>query len=391
MRRLAIPLLGTLAFLAAAAPASAAVAHSDISYDLGSPPPDARHNQLDVYQPDGTRPPDERPVVVYVHGGGWATGDKDNRIADKVNLFTGAGYVFASVNYRLSPENDQFDPARVRFPAHPDDVGEAIGWISRNIDDFGGDPTRLLLIGHSAGAHLVALVSTDPRYTHRYGVEPWQLIGTTSLDTEAFDIAERIDQLPPNGDDIFFNAFATPAENAADDAWARGSPLAFAGDEDPRQLFVTQADDASRIANNESMAAALGQSPGAVVRVPYDHEGINAAVGDANDPAGETVAIMDFFRSMVAESADPKASLADRPAKRVRIDGRRAKLEFRFDSSQARSEFECRLDSAKLKPCDRRETLRAGAGRHVLRYRALGERGRPGPVEKFRFKVTRKG
>jgi arylformamidase len=377
-----------LAALAAPAAAPAIVATTDISYDRGSPPPDPRHNLLDVYAPDDAEPGDERPVVVYVHGGGWAIGDKRNRIADKASLFTGAGYVFASVNYRLSPEDNTFDPARIRFPDHPDDVGEAIGWIDRNIDGFGGDPTRLLLIGHSAGAHLVSLVSTDPRYTRRHGVEPWQLVGTTALDTEAFDIAERIDQLPPAGDDIFFNAFGTPEENAAEDSWRRDSPLVFADPGDPRHLFVTQASDASRIANNVAMAAALGQGPGAVVTVPYDHEGINVALGNANDPAAETVAVMDFTRSMVAESAHPNAMLAKRPAKRVRTDDKRAKVKFRFASSQARSRFECRLDSTRLRPCDRRETLHARAGGHVLRLRAVSERGRPGPTEKFRFRVV---
>ncbi len=260
---------------------------------------------------------------------------------------------------------------------------------SRHIDEFGGDPTRLLLIGHSAGAHLVALVSTDPHYAGRHGVEPWQLIGTVSLDTEAFDIAERIAEIPPAGDETFYNAFATPEENAIDDAWNRGSPIRFADKLDPRHLFVTQADDPERIAGNQAMASALGQDPSAVFAAPYNHEGINDAVGDKNDASGETVAIMDFMRSAIADSADPKASLAKHPDKRVETDGKKAKVKFKFDSSQAHSDYECRLDSSKLKPCDRKETLKAKRGEHVLRYQAISERGRPGPVKKFRFKVAR--
>jgi arylformamidase len=379
-------LLGALVL---AASASAVVTHRDISYDLGSPPPDPNDNALDVYQPDGTSAGDELPVVVYVHGGAWSAGDKRNKIADKINLFTGLGYVFISVNYRLSPQTEDLAPGRVRFPDHPDDVGEAIGWIGKNIDTYGGDPGRLLLIGHSAGAHLVALASTDPRYVERHGIEPWQLIGTVSLDTESFDVAERIDQLPPQGDLTFYNAFATPEENAVDGAWSKGSPIRYADELDPRFLFVTQGDDPSRIGNNQRMAEALGQDPGDVFAAPYNHEGINDAVGDPGDVAGETAAVVEHFERAVEDAVDPKASLDERPDRRIRTDERRARVRFEFDSSEPRSEFECRLDSKKLRPCDRKEKVKAGDGEHVLRYRALTERGRPGPTKKFSFEVVR--
>jgi acetyl esterase/lipase len=93
------------------------------SYDIDSPPPQAAHNQLDLYAPRVAR---RRPIVVYVHGGGWMEGDKRDGIRRKARLFTGAGYVFASVNYRLSspaPESGELDPGRVKFPDHPHDVG----------------------------------------------------------------------------------------------------------------------------------------------------------------------------------------------------------------------------------------------------------------------------
>ena len=106
-----------LAVLAVAIAASAATAPAytsriDIYYDLGSPPepqsPRAE-NALDLYLPDGIQPSDRRPVIVYVHGGGWSIGDKSNNPLDKARLFTDAGYVYATVNYRLSPASG--DPA----------------------------------------------------------------------------------------------------------------------------------------------------------------------------------------------------------------------------------------------------------------------------------------
>ena len=153
------PLLAGLVMASAAAalalsavPAGAATATLGIDYDLdGSPSPaPPRLNQLDLYRPDGAAAGDDRPVVVFVHGGGWRRGDKGNAIANKVNLFTGAGYVFASVDYRLSPDpiDPTYPPDRIRFPDQPDDVGEAIGWIDRNVSAYGGDPSRIILIGH---------------------------------------------------------------------------------------------------------------------------------------------------------------------------------------------------------------------------------------------------
>ena len=228
-------LIGALAgllCLALAGSASGATAVLDLDYDLGSPPPAslASQSRLDLYLPEGATATDSRPVVVYVHGGGWRAGDKRNRIADKVNLFTGAGYVFASLNYRLSPATLSAtpDPSRIKFPDHPHDVGEAIGWLDRNLASYGGDPERIAVIGHSAGAHLVSLVATDPSYLQAYGVEPWQLVGAVSLDTAAFDVATRIAELRPVGRLLYLNAFGTAAENGATDSWAKASPITWA-------------------------------------------------------------------------------------------------------------------------------------------------------------------
>ena len=202
--------------------AGAAIVQPDLSYDLGSPVPadQPAANSLDLYLPEGTQPKDRRPLAVYVHGGGWIRGDKANRIADKAALFTGAGYGFASVNYRLSPQ-DVFalDPERIMFPDHPADVGEAIGWLDRNAARYGLDRRRILLVGHSAGAHLVSLVGTDPGYVRAHGVEPWQVIGAVALDTETFDVPARIASERPQARAVLHNAFGTPAQsNVTEDA-----------------------------------------------------------------------------------------------------------------------------------------------------------------------------
>lgn len=375
-----------LVLAAGAAPAGAATAHPDLGYDLdGAPDPASR---LDLYTPDGARPGDERPVVVYVHGGAWAVGDKGNKIADKVRLFTGAGDVFASVNYRLSPSSGSTDPGRVMFPDQPHDVGEAVAWLGRNVARYGGDPQRVLLIGHSAGAHLVALVSTDPRYLRAYGVAPWRVIGTIALDSDAYDIPARIAGGTRRARRIFYNAFGTPAENAVSGGWTQASPATWADPTDPRALFVTQARNPVRVADSEEVAGALGQDPTATVfRAPYDHEGINAAVGSPTDSAGETARIMRFVTRRLVVSKGPHVAFRHHPRHRIRTHRRRVRVRFAFATHAAGATFRCRVDRHRARPCHSPRALTLARGVHRFRVRAIAPSGRPGPVRAFRVRV----
>jgi len=389
--------VSTLATLAlGVAPAGAATATLGIDYDLdGSPPPVPRRlNQLDLYRPDGAAAGDDRPVVIYVHGGGWMRGDKGNAIANKVALFTGAGYVFASVDYRLSPDppDPPYPPDRIRFPDQPDDVGEAIGWIDRNVSAYGGDPSRIILIGHSAGAQLVALVSTDSGYVARWGVDPDHLLGTIPLDG-AYDIAATIASAVPQRRPLYYNAFATPAENAIDGAWQAASPIDSAGPEDPPMLIVTQQANPRRTAASEAFAAALGPGRGDVLAVPYDHGGINRAVGSAaDDPAGETDAIMGFIDEVLGAARPPKVKITAHPPKRVKLHRHegRVRVHFRFKAKGDAKGFECRLDDAKFRRCSPPQSYRVRRGRHSFRVRAIGAGGDRGPTKKFGFRVVRR-
>jgi acetyl esterase/lipase len=374
-----------------ATPAGAASVTRGIDYDLdGSPSPvPASLGQLDLYRPAAAVAGDDRPIVVYVHGGGWHRGDKANAIGDKVDLFTGAGYLFASVNYRLSPNppDPGYPPGRVRFPDHPDDVGEAIGWLDRNAAAYGGDPGRIVLIGHSAGAHLVALVSTDPAYVSRWGVDPRHLIGTVPLDG-VYDITTQASG-PRRA--LFYNAFATPAENAVDDAWALGSPLRFADPGDPEMLVVTQAGLPPRIAASAALTERLGAGRGEVLTVPYDHGGINRAVGAADDPAGETAAIMAFIDRVLAAAKPPRVKITAHPPQRVKLHRheRRARVRFRFKEKGGEAKgFECRLDDGKFRRCSSPKVYRAPRGRHSIRVRAIATNGDRGPAKKAKFRVV---
>ncbi|MCB0865362.1 MAG: alpha/beta hydrolase [Solirubrobacterales bacterium] len=387
-----------LTALALAPSAGAAQSHKGIVYDLdGTPVPNPpRLNQLDLYTPDDVGAGASRPVVVYVHGGGWATGDKSNKLNDKINLFTGAGYVFVSVNYRLAnnPVDLSYPPTRVRFPTIPSDVAEALGWLDRNVAAYGGDPRRLLLMGHSAGAQLVSLITTDPSYVSSWGVDPAHLLGTVSLDTDTYDITERAMTGNDSSKTMIYNAVATPQENAVDGAWARYSATNYADPGDPDFLLVTQAGAPRRAANTEQMATLLGQDPAtSVFKAPYDHEGINAAVGSPTDQSGETAAIMAFFASKAGplQPATSRVTVLKRPKTVVKLrHGKRARVRFRFQAESGATSFACRIDKKKERRCASPKSYKVKPGRHTFRVVAVGSAGERGPVRKIGFRVVDK-
>jgi arylformamidase len=142
---------------------------SNISY--GS----SKKQTLDVYLPND---PKNAPILIMVHGGAWKIGDKEHSkvVTNKVNRWVFKGAIFVSVNYRLLPEADPLKQA--------DDVASAISYVQSHASGWGGDTNKIVLMGHSAGAHLVSLVSAD--YTKYSGLKPW--LGTVSLDSAAMDV-----------------------------------------------------------------------------------------------------------------------------------------------------------------------------------------------------------
>jgi arylformamidase len=174
-----------------------------------NPVANAALQALDVYRTPNVA---NRPVMVYVHGGAWSIGDKAN-VDAKPSGFINDGFVFVSINYRLSPQ--------VAFPAHAEDVAAAIAWVRANIAQYGGDPARIFLMGHSAGCHLVALVATDQRYLAKHGMALAELGGVIALDTQGYDIPEyaRINGSLP---DEYLKVFGTDVQS-----WGNASPSTY--------------------------------------------------------------------------------------------------------------------------------------------------------------------
>jgi acetyl esterase/lipase len=141
-----------------------------------------KRHVLDIYTPE--RPAEKSlPVMFWIHGGGWRVGDKSD-VARKPKVLTERGFVFVSTQYRLLPE--------VKMEELTDDIARSLGWVHRNIASYGGDPNRIFVGGHSAGAQLAALICTDDRYMKKQGVPFAVLKGCIPVDGDTYDIPKII-------------------------------------------------------------------------------------------------------------------------------------------------------------------------------------------------------
>jgi len=156
--------------------ASAQRVTSNIPYGTAS-----ERQVLDVHAPAGAK---NLPVVFWIHGGGWQTGDK-TMVALKPKAFTEAGFVFVTISHRLLPT--------VEMGALTRDVASALGWVHKNIAAHGGDPNRLLVMGHSSGGQLAALMCTDDRYAKAEGYSLTMIKGCVPVDADTFDIPAIIE------------------------------------------------------------------------------------------------------------------------------------------------------------------------------------------------------
>lgn len=231
---------------------------------------------LDVY-PSSTSCAGGCPVLIWVHGGGWRNGDKAMRNARNIAAaWTGAGVTVVSLNYRLTPD--------VVHPSHVQDVAAGIVWTKQNIAAYGGNPSRLFLMGHSAGAHLVALVATDPQYLGSYGLSPARVLsGVFPIDGASYELNDRRqnERLVRN---MIDNAFGTdPAVLTA------ASPIdqVRAGQSYPQFILavVKQRDDALEQTNRLAglLQRAGGRAQVIVVDYPDERRILAAHSQIAND------------------------------------------------------------------------------------------------------------
>lgn len=144
---------------------------------------DRNYQSLDIYWWDDRK---RRPVIIYVHGGGWAFGDKAD-VQEKPAYFLGQGMALVSMNYRLR--------WNYKVEHQAEDIASVVDWVRKNAGSYGFDPSRIILMGHAAGAHLVSLVGTDETYLKQKGMSLADLKAVVAIDTESYDIPRLMDEL----------------------------------------------------------------------------------------------------------------------------------------------------------------------------------------------------
>jgi acetyl esterase/lipase len=257
----------------------------DVAYYTGADADPVKH-KLDLYLPQGAR---DFPVLFFVHGGGWHSGDKRYLFDVYGNIartFARNGIGTVVTNYRLSP--------KVRHPAHAQDVARAFAWTYRNIARYGGRADEIFVSGHSAGGHLVSLLATDPEFLQAEGLKTDAIRGVLAL-SGVYDI-------PPGK--LFASVFT-------DDMATRrsASPLAHVNGRHPPFLIVyADGDFPTCDKMSEAFCEALRRHrcEAETVRVDKrDHISIVVRLVNQDDPA--TQAMLDF----IARHSDLKLTADD--------------------------------------------------------------------------------
>jgi acetyl esterase/lipase len=235
---------------------------------------------LDVFAPSEGK---NHPVVVWIHGGGWQAGDKKD-VDKKPQAFVGKGFVFVSVNYRLLPD--------VTIKQMAGDVAKAIRWTHDHAKDYGGDPDTILVMGHSAGAQLAALVCTDDGYLKAEGLALSLIKGCVPVDGDTYDVPLQIQAVEQRRAEIYKKKFGD-AESQKD-----LSPVTHVakGKDIPPFLILHVADHPETKAQSQRLAKALQEAGVSAKAYPAEgknHTTINADLGLPDDKP--TQALFEFL------------------------------------------------------------------------------------------------
>jgi len=169
----------------------------EVHHDLFYTEAKNKLQSLDVYSPPDGK---DHPVIVWIHGGGWSKGDKAS-LQQKPQAFVDKGFVLVSVNYRLVPAVTVKDLMA--------DLAQSVRWVRDHAAEHRGDPNSLIIMGHSAGAHLAALLCTDDRYLKAADVPMTSLKGCVPFDVSAYDIPKRIHDVDDGISKTFKTIFGT--------------------------------------------------------------------------------------------------------------------------------------------------------------------------------------
>lgn len=238
---------------------------------------DPKLNMLNVYMP---KKGSNSPMVIWVHGGSWSFGDKDN-VSHKAEYFTARGYVFVSINYRLSPE--------VKHPVNAQDVADAIVWLHENAMHYSADSEKIFLIGHSVGAHLAALVSIDDKYLQKAGGSLSILDGVVLLDGTGYDVSLLMKNAGSKMKEWYIDAFGKTKKD-----WEQASPVNFVKPENNIPPFMIAYADDEEYSEKQAIGLAKKLTDAEVKNKVFHYEkkttsSINKDLGKESDKATEDV------------------------------------------------------------------------------------------------------
>jgi arylformamidase len=276
--RIITPLL--VLFLASPLLAAEPKVHRDLAYVE----PKNKRQTLDVYAPTEGK---KHPVVVWIHGGGWQAGNKTD-VQKKPQAFAAKGFVFVSINYRLLP--------KVTIKQMAGDVAKAIRWTHDHAKDYGGDPSTMLVMGHSAGAQLAALVCTDDRYLKAEKLSLSIIKGCVPVDGDTYDVPMQIhtvEKKRAEGYQRKFGDVASQKDLSPVTHVAKGKNI-------PPFLILHVADHPETKAQSQRLAKALQQAGVSAKAYPAEgktHDTINSKLGLPDDKP--TQALFEFLSKVL--------------------------------------------------------------------------------------------
>jgi acetyl esterase/lipase len=245
-------------------------------------------NKLNIWVPTGTKKTDKLPVIVFLYGGGWYSGARDD-YGFAGRAFAKQGFIVVIPDYRIVPEG--------HWPDFLQDSAAAVAWTDAHIANYGGDPDRIALSGHSAGAYNAVMLALDPQWMKGAGSDPSVIRGVAALagpyDFAPFEKGGRADVAM--GD-------IRPIE--------RTQPIQFVrADAPPLWLGHGTADTVVRVRNSRNLAAAMHKVGGTVTLRTYDGLSHNDLVMALTGPLAYKGPILaeatDFLRGATARRLTP--------------------------------------------------------------------------------------
>ncbi len=256
--------------------------HHDIRY-TETEGVEAIRQSLDLYTHPDLK---DAPVLLFFHGGGWRQGDKSAAL-NKPLGFVPEGYVVVSANYRFRPAATMDELMA--------DCAAAVKWITEHIETYGGDKTRIVLMGHSAGAHLAALLAADSRYLKAAEVDPAIIRAAIPLDMGFYDVTTAAETAVNDArKQMVETVFGTDPEG-----WAKVSPLTYVKPEAKLPPYFVVMQDSRGDAERQAVPFVEALKAVGIEATLYEAKGrnhatVNQLLGTKDDPT--TLEILEFLK-----------------------------------------------------------------------------------------------